>query len=123
MLILQNDGEDDEGWKQLNIRLPQALWCHGAQFLDNYLYIFGGKNEKDEVLNSTYKLKSGHKWLNNNLQWGKMKNMNEKRTYISNSNVVLNDRIWAIGGCNKEKGALRSVEMYDPQTNIWTNKK
>ena len=28
--------------------------------------------------------------------------MNEKRYYISNSSVILNDRIWVIGGWNEE---------------------
>ena len=123
LLILQNNGENDGKWNELNIKLPYAVWGHGAQFLNNYLYIFGGTNEKKETLNSTYKLTRGHKWLNNSFKWGEIADMNEKRTFISNSSVILNDRIWVIGGWNGKEGALKSVEMYDPQTNIWTNKK
>ena len=122
LIILQNNGENDGNWKELNIKLPYPIHTHGAQFLNNHLYIFGGENEKNEVLNSAYKLARGHKWLNNSLKWDKIKEMNEKRTNISNSNVILNDRIWVIGGWNG-KEIMKSVEMYDPQTNIWTDMK
>ena len=122
LLILQKSRENDGNWKQLNITLPYAVRDHGAQFLKNYLYVFGGLNETNEVLNSTWKLTGGHKWLNNSLKWVKITDMNQKRKNILNSSVILNDRIWAIGGHN-EKERLKSVEMYDPETNIWTNKK
>ena len=117
--MLENNGQN---WKLLNKKLPYATEDHGAQFLNNNLYIFGGENEKDLVLNWTYKLTRGHKWITNSLQWEDMADMNEKRMEISNSSVILNDRIWVMGGWNG-KNTLKSVEVYDPQTNIWTNMK
>ena len=121
MLILQNNEENNGNWKKLNIKLPYAVGGHGAQFLNNCLYIFGGRNEKKEVLNLSYKLRKGHEWLTKSLQWDEITDMNQKRTSISNSSVILNDRIWVIGGKGEKR--LKSVEMYDPQTNIWTNMK
>ena len=123
LLILQDNGEYGN-WKELSIKLPHAAKSHGAQFLNNYLYIFGGLNEKNETFNSAYQLSIRYKWytLSNGFQWDKMADMNEKRTHISNSSVILNDRIWVLGGFNG-KEVVKSVEMYDPQTNIWTNMK
>ena len=118
LLILQNNGENDECWEELNIKLPYAVRNHGAQFLNNNLYIFGGKNEENDILNSSYKLTRGHKWLNNSLQWEKIMDMNQKRTEISNSNVILNGRIWVCGGRNGNI-SWKSVEMYNPETNEW----
>ena len=61
--------------------------------------------------------------LTEGLQWEKITDMNGTRTNISNSSVILNYQICVIGGWNGGKGALRNVEKYDPQTNIWTNMK
>ena len=111
LLVLQNHREDEEHWKKINIKLPYQVRLHGAQFLKNNLYIFGGRNVDQETLNSTYK-------LSRRLKWEKMTDINDKRSYISNSSLILNDRIWILGGWNG-KGALKSVEMYDPSRNKW----
>lgn len=126
LLILQNNGEN---WKQLEIKLPCNIRDHGAQFLNNNLYIFGGDNkqstrkgqfenyyidganESDKTFNSTYR-------LSDSSQWEKVADLNKKRTNISNSNVIFNGQIWVLGGWSG-KEALRSVEIYDPQTNEW----
>ena len=120
-LLIHNNEKNDGSWKELNIKLPYAMRFHGAQFLNNYLYIFGGINKEDEVLNASHKLTGGHKWLNNNFKWVKVTDMNQKRKNISNSSVILSGQIWVMGGCNEEDGELKSVEMYDPKTNVWTN--
>ena len=101
--MLEDNGQN---WKLLNINLLYAIEAHGAQFLNNSLYIFGGQNKEDEILNWTYK-------LSESLEWKKMADMNEKRSGISNSSVILNNQIWVCGGRNN------SVEMYDPETNKW----
>ena len=90
-LLMLEDSE--QNWKQLNIKLPYAIQTHGAQFLNNNLYIFGGCNKNEEVLNWTYK-------LSKSLQWEKMADMNQKRNGISNSSVILNNQIWVCGGWN-----------------------
>ena len=111
LIVLQNHGVDEENWKKINVTLPYQVQLHGAQFLKNDLYIFGGQSVNKETLNSTYK-------LSNKLEWEKMADMNQGRKGISNSNVVLNDQIWVLGGRDEEI-PLKSVEMYDPSTNEW----
>ena len=103
LLTLENDGQD---WKQLNIKLPYPINSPGAQFLNNNLYIFGGRDAGRNHINWTYK-------LSKSLQWEKMADMNQKRRYISNGSVILNNQIWVCGGWDN------SVEMYDPLTNEW----
>lgn len=102
---------NEQNWKLLNIKLPYAISHHGAQFINNNLYIFGGIIEWD-ASNSTYK-------LSKSLQWEKMAGMNQKRVCISNSSVILNNQIWVCGGYNDKWDDLKSVEMYDPLTNKW----
>ena len=92
------------------MKLPYGIWSHGAQFLDNNLYVFGGQSAED-ILNFTYKLSKG-------LQWEQMADMSERRSSILNSSVALNGQIWVLGGYNGNEN-LSSVEMYDPQTNEW----
>ena len=108
LLMLENNGEE---WKELSIQLPYAIRGHGAQFLNNNLYIFGGSN-RGGPLNYTYK-------LSKSLQWEKMADMNKKRSGISNSSVILNNQIWVCGGQDEKRDYLKSVEMYDPLTNKW----
>ena len=117
LLILENNGEQ---WKEVTVKLPSPISAHGAQFLNNNLYIFGGNDINDEFLDSTYKLSKRFQWytLSNVVTWEKMANMNEKRTLILNSNVILNGRIWVCGGDNG-RTRLKSVEMYNPVTNEW----
>ena len=111
LLILQSNGQNKENWKKVNIKLPYKIMDHGAQFLKNSLYVFGGQTEKNEILNLTYK-------LSRTLKWEQMADMNDKRCLISNSNLVLNDKIWVFGGWNEEE-VFKSVEMYDPSRNKW----
>ena len=97
---------NEQNWKQLSIKLPYSIYGHGAQFLNDNLYIFAGNS------------KCTHK-LSKSLQWEKMADMNQKRNYISNSSVVLNNQIWVCGGKDERGNSLKSVEMYDPETNKW----
>ena len=116
ILILKNNGER---WKEATVKLPFPAATHGAQFLNNHLYIFGG-NYGDKFLNCTYKLSKKTLWYTflNGVKWEKMTDMNEKRSFIFNSNVILNGRIWVCGGWNG-RSALKSVEIYNPETNEW----
>ena len=117
LLILQNN---EENWKELKIKLPYPIYSHGAQFLNNCLYIFGGQSAKNEIWNSTYKLSKSFLWykLTNIVKWEKMDDMNAQRCCISNSSVILNGRIWVCGGRNGNI-PWKSVEMYNPETNEW----
>ena len=108
MLILNNN---EENWRELTVKLPYPVSYHGAQFLNNHLYIFGGVNTHKEKLSSTYK-------LSRTLKWEKMADMNNKRSEISNSNVILNDKIWVLGGWDGQT-YFKSIEMYNPVTNKW----
>ncbi len=54
-----------------------------------------------------------------NSTWQKGKDMITNRTEITAS--VLNDKIYIIGGADyRNDGAVNSVEIYDPNTNQWT---
>ena len=108
LIILQTN---EKNFKKLTIQLPYPIHRHGAQFLKNHLYIFGGQNECKESLDTTYQ-------LSQSLKWKEMTKMNEKRRGISNSCVVLSDKIWVLGGWNGKKW-LKSVEIFDPVTNTW----
>ena len=107
LLILE---KNERKWKELVIKLPFPNCSHGAQFLNNNLYIFGGFG-KEGPSNCTYK-------LSESLQWEKMADMNKKRRWISNSSVILNNQIWVCGG-ESDYETLKCVEMYDPETNKW----
>ena len=107
LFILQNS---EESWIKSTIKLPYGLRFHGAQFLNGNLYIFGGENEKWEIFNSLYRISEGS-------EWEKIADMNQKRSGISNSSVILNNCIWVLGGwCGN---ALKSVERYCPTTEKW----
>ena len=107
LLVLGSNGKN---WKKSKINLPYAVYNHGAQFLNNNLYIFGGKNADGKSTNSTYK-------LSQTLQWEKQADMNDRRFGISNSSVILNNQIWVLGGRNEK--SLKSVEVYSAITNRW----
>ena len=103
LLMLEHN---EQNWKQLSIKLPYSIYGHGAQFLNDNLYIFAGNS------------KCTHK-LSKSLQWEKMADMNQECWAISNSNIILNNQIWVCGGYNRIDSGLKSVEMYDPLTNKW----
>ena len=111
LLLLKYRGENAQRWEELTIRLPYAVSRHGAQFLNDHIYIFGGGSERNEILNTTYK-------LSKNLKWDRVANMKERRYAISNSSVILNNCIWVLGGCSGQEW-LNSVEVYNPAINEW----
>ncbi len=51
--------------------------------------------------------------------WHKGAHMSDKRKGMSA--VVLDDKIWVIGGARNERQAVNTVEIYDPQNNVWLN--
>ena len=96
---------------------PYKLKKHGTACIHRNLYVFGGKLKKfglfqGTILNRLQMYTSWGTWINKS-------SMIEKRYGISNSNLVVNDCIWVMGGRNDER-VLNSVEMYNPVENLWT---
>ncbi|PZQ86080.1 MAG: hypothetical protein DI548_07980 [Flavobacterium johnsoniae] len=96
----------------LSLSLPYKVHGHALIEYDDEIYVFGGRGDYKTFYKNMYK-------LNRFMTWQKMANLIVKRYGITNSSVVLNGFIWAIGGRDGPKD-LKSVEKYDPATNTWT---
>lgn len=95
-------------WIQLQITLPHIAIGGAAVCLNEELYALG------------FDLYSkGIRKLGKNYNWLRLADMHVERTLITNSCVVLDGFIWALGG--REGGnSTKSVEKYNPATNKWT---
>jgi len=92
------------------IEMPHKMAYHGVQVIGDSLYVVG-----DQL----YSLNCS------TMQWRQMSSMMTKRVWRNLPNTtVLDGKLFALGGgtWNMEHGfsTLNTVEMYDPQTNMWT---
>ena len=88
------------------------------QVLNGKLYAVGGKDEKGSKLRSVERFdpKGGPNGLG---QWEHVSPMGTKRWGAGVA--VLDGKLFVIGGMNgAERGALPTVEVYDPSTETWS---
>uniref|UniRef100_A0A3Q1IGS3 BACK domain-containing protein n=1 Tax=Anabas testudineus TaxID=64144 RepID=A0A3Q1IGS3_ANATE len=100
-------------WRRLGEMPEPARFSHEVAVLNGQLYVFGGKKYYgiSDTLNSVYRFDP----LQNH--WENLADMQEKR--CSFSVVVLDDKIYAIGGhCDPDY--IDSVEQYCPTANSWS---
>ncbi|MAH26654.1 MAG: hypothetical protein CMI19_06845 [Opitutae bacterium] len=91
--------------------LPVETRYGSAVTLGSEIY-FGGGRQSNTILNTFYSYSSAGNWI-------QKANMNLSRN--GHRSLVYEDKIWIIGGANNNDGKLRSVEIYNPDTNSWIN--
>ena len=83
----------------------------GGCVLNDSLYVFGGRSDRDEVLAHAERYRPGDGWSAvaplKVGRWGC-------------AAAVLNGKLYAIGGLNAKDQVLDSVERYDPDLNAWS---
>ena len=107
-----------DGWKKIDVNLPQVLGGHTAQILNNKLYTFGGSGE-DRYSNpgAAYvldlsKTSAGFK---------RIADLPSPRDHLAS--FVANGRIYALGGefgHDKLHEQQSLLHAYDPAANTWT---
>ncbi|XP_028292315.1 kelch-like protein 10 isoform X2 [Gouania willdenowi] len=91
-------------------KLMHPVAYHGSAFLNEYLYIVGGRKDT-EWLNSV------HRFQFFTQTWNEVAPMHQRRCYVSVA--VLDECIYAMGGFNGVD-RLKTAEVYQPETNQWT---
>ncbi|KAL4007200.1 hypothetical protein ACER0C_001052 [Sarotherodon galilaeus] len=99
-------------WRKLGEMPEPARFGHEVAVLKGRLYVFGGKKYYgiDDTLNNVCRYDPCEN------SWEYLAEMQEKRS--SFSVVVLNEKIYAIGG-HGDTDPIDSVERYCPSTNSW----
>ncbi len=100
--------------------LPKALAGAGSGLLDGHLYVLGGRNYVDGVLNTVYDYEIATK------TWSQRASMPSAVNYPGSA--VYNGRIWLMGGGQpflvgssqpKSINALAKTQIFDPAHNSW----
>ena len=101
-------------WKSSSMPVKRAY--HGAEVINDILYIFGGFQRRS-IMGQTdgYYAKETFAY-NPKRSWKARANMNISRCYVSSAKC--SGLIYAIGGFSG-RHRLRSAEVYDPDLNYW----
>uniref|UniRef100_A0A665VI42 Si:ch211-63p21.8 n=1 Tax=Echeneis naucrates TaxID=173247 RepID=A0A665VI42_ECHNA len=103
-------------WRRLSEIPDMPKFRHGVAVMEAKLYVFGGCYfyAKDNIMKTAYSydpLQDG---------WRRLTDMHEFR---SNFSVVANEkRLYAIGGDKEINTNVDSVEMYNPDTDSWSQR-
>ncbi|XP_021366971.1 kelch-like protein 41 [Mizuhopecten yessoensis] len=91
--------------------MPLRLYHHTSTTHDGGLFVFGGQDVMDEMLECLfrYDMKSGH--------WAIVTSSLPKPR-VEASSLVIGDKIYIIGGSHQHENAL-TVDIYDPALNKW----
>ena len=99
-------------WSISTIKLPTNSAYHGAVELEDNLYIVGGfAGDQLGYMDRLYCLNLP------SMVWKEKSPMMSKRCYIATT--TLNGKLIALGG-HDGTSRMKTVEMYDPKTNMWT---
>ncbi|CAF2636570.1 unnamed protein product [Rotaria sp. Silwood2] len=107
----------------LFVRLPDQRHHHKLIWFNNRIYVLGGSLshpfEKEQVAltNWVYLIDRSSLTTFDQNKWQSIPPMLEQRVYFGCA--VLNNKIWVAGGLGIDGKPIRSVEYYDPETNIW----
>ncbi|ESO87598.1 hypothetical protein LOTGIDRAFT_194339 [Lottia gigantea] len=111
-ILVLDINNPDSRW-ELTACLPEPRHHHAVAVMNGFLYITGGEitNNRGFPSNSAFRYDPRHDtWL----QIASMKHRRE-----SFQMVVLNDKLYAVGGRLDKKKSLSSVEVYDPSRDAW----
>ena len=106
----------DEKWTQ-KADMPTARHMLSACVVDGKIYAIGGctpppQNQRFATV-EVYDPAAD--------TWTRKADMPTPRL-LDNAACVVNGKIYAIGGHNRDRGVLSTVEEYDPKTDTWTRK-
>ena len=87
-----------------------TIASHGSEVIGNTIYVVGGHSSRSGFSEKLYQYD-----LNTN-EWRQLSAMDKARGYLNLATVVLQDKLFALGGQDDDD---RSVEVYDPVTNQW----
>ncbi|KTG37259.1 hypothetical protein cypCar_00021175 [Cyprinus carpio] len=101
-------------WRMLGTLPEKPRFSHGVGVMRGKLYVVGGRHYygKADTMNCTYRYDP----IQNS--WQRLTDMHERRG--SFTLVVLNGKIYAIGGERDSEVNMESVEVYCPNTNSWS---
>uniref|UniRef100_A0A673H0R8 Kelch-like family member 33 n=1 Tax=Sinocyclocheilus rhinocerous TaxID=307959 RepID=A0A673H0R8_9TELE len=101
-------------WRMLGTLPEKPRFSHGVGVMRGKLYVVGGRHYygKADTMNCTYRYDP----IQNT--WQRLTDMYERRG--SFTLVVLNGKIYAIGGERDSKVNMETVEVYCPNTNSWS---
>ncbi|CAF4595487.1 unnamed protein product [Rotaria sp. Silwood1] len=108
----------------LFVRLPDQRHHHKLIWFNNRIYMLGGslshpfEKEQIALTNWMYSIDRSLLTTYEQNKWQSISSMLEQRVYFGCA--VLNNKIWVVGGLGIDGKPIRSVEYYDPETNIWT---
>uniref|UniRef100_A0A8C2A373 Kelch-like protein 33 n=1 Tax=Cyprinus carpio TaxID=7962 RepID=A0A8C2A373_CYPCA len=100
-------------WRMLGTLPEKPRFSHGVGVMRGKLYVVGGRHYygKADTMNCTYRYDPIQNF------WQRLADMHETRG--SFTLVVLNGKIYAIGGERDSEVNMESVEVYCPNTNSW----
>ncbi|TSY83970.1 Kelch-like protein 33 [Bagarius yarrelli] len=101
-------------WRKLGDLPETPRFGQGVRVIGSQLYVVGGRHYygKDDTMKSTYRYDP----IRNS--WQRLTDMNEKRANFAL--VVLNEKIFAMGGDKDSDSNTESVEVYCPITDTWS---
>uniref|UniRef100_A0A8C1Q1A9 Kelch-like family member 33 n=1 Tax=Cyprinus carpio TaxID=7962 RepID=A0A8C1Q1A9_CYPCA len=101
-------------WRMLGTLPEKPRFSHGVGVMRGKLYVVGGRHYygKADTMNCTYRYDPIQNF------WQRLADMHETRG--SFTLVVLNGKIYAIGGERDSEVNMESVEVYCPNTNSWS---
>ncbi|XP_077083495.1 kelch-like protein 9 isoform X2 [Siphateles boraxobius] len=101
-------------WKMLGTLPKKPRFSHGVGAIRGKLYVVGGRHYygKADTMKSTYMYDP------NQNSWQRLADMHERRGGFTL--VVLNGKLYAIGGERDSEVNMESVEVYCPNTNSWS---
>nr|UZC49422.1 kelch-like protein [Carassius auratus]WEX30226.1 Kelch-like protein 33-B [Carassius auratus] len=101
-------------WRMLGTLPEKPRFSHGVGVMRGKLYVVGGRHYygKADTMNCTYRYDPIQNF------WQRLADMHETRG--SFTLVVLNGKIYAIGGERDSEANMESVEVYCPNTDSWS---
>jgi len=106
-------------WTSSIPRMQSQRCDLGVAVLNDRIYAVGGVGSggfyQDETSDTAEVLDLSQEGTQ---EWKDIANMNTGRNCVSVG--VLNGKIYAVGGFDKDQELLSSVEAYDPETNVWS---
>uniref|UniRef100_A0AAQ5WW11 BTB domain-containing protein n=1 Tax=Amphiprion ocellaris TaxID=80972 RepID=A0AAQ5WW11_AMPOC len=101
-------------WRRLGEIPDKPKFRHGVAVMEGMLYVVGGCYfyAKDDMMKSAYRYDPVKD------SWKRLADMHELRSNFSV--VVLEERLYAIGGDKEINANIDSVETYNPDTDSWS---
>ncbi|XP_067303549.1 kelch-like protein 33 [Pseudorasbora parva] len=101
-------------WRMLGTLPETPRFSHGVGVMRGKLYVAGGRHYygKADTMKCTYMYDP----IQNS--WQRLADMHERRS--SFTLVILNDKLYAIGGERDSEVNMETVEVYCPNTNSWS---